>query len=140
MSPGLDAGVALAVVGAAHLGFQATVSLVVYPALAATGSDDFAAAHDAHARRIVALVAPLYAALLATGAWAVLADPGPLLLAAVACHGVALLVTALVAAPTHGALGRSGPEPALLRRLTRSDLVRTVAAAAGLVLSLLALG
>ncbi|MGQ2937213.1 MAG: hypothetical protein ACT6SA_12000, partial [Aeromicrobium sp.] len=63
-----------------------------------------------------------------------------LVLAAVAAHGVALLATASVAAPTHGRLGSDGPTPALLRRLARSDLARTAAAWTGLVLSLLALG
>lgn len=131
--------VALAVVGAAHAAFQTTVSVVVYPALAAVRDEGFAAAHDAHSRRIVALVAPLYATLLAVGAWAALADPRPLVIAAVAAHGVALLVTASVAAPTHGRLGSDGPTPDLLRRLLRSDLARTAAAWTGLVLSLLAL-
>lgn len=136
----VDPVVALAVAGAAHAGFQTTVSVVVYPALAAVGREGFAAAHDAHSRRIVALVAPLYATLLAVGGWAVVADPRPLVLAAVAAHGVALLVTASIAAPTHGRLGASGPTSDLLRRLTRSDLARTAAAWTGLVLSLLALG
>lgn len=136
----IDPVVGLALVGAAHAAFQTTVSVVVYPALAAVGDEGFAAAHDAHSRRIVALVAPLYAALLAVGGWAALSDPRPLVLAAVAAHGVALLVTALVAAPTHGRLGIDGPTPALLRRLARSDLARTAAAWTGLVLSLLALG
>jgi hypothetical protein len=131
--------VALAVVGAAHLAFQATVSVVVYPALASVEPPAFAAAHDAHSRRIVLLVGPLYAALVGVGAWAAFADPRPLVLAAVAAHGLALLLTATVAAPTHGLLGASGPAPALLRRLARADWGRTVAAAVGLGLSLAAL-
>lgn len=135
-----DAVVALAVVGAAHAAFQLTVSVVVYPALASVGPDAFAEAHDAHSRRIVLLVGPLYLALLVVGGWTVVADSRPLVLAAVAAHGLALLTTALVAAPTHGRLGTSGPAPALLRRLVTSDRVRTVAAATGLGLSLVALG
>lgn len=136
----LDAVVALAVVGALHAAFQLTVSVVVYPALASVAPGAFASAHDAHSRRIVLLVGPLYLALLAVGGWAVVADPRPLVLAAVGAHGLALVTTALVAAPTHGRLGSAGPSAALLRRLTVSDGVRTVAAVAGLVLSLLALG
>lgn len=134
-----DAAVALAVVGAAHAAFQSTVSVVVYPALAGVGREAFAAAHDAHSRRIVVLVGPLYAALVAVGAWAALSDPRPLVLAAVAAHGVALLVTAAVAAPTHGRLGSAGPDRALLRRLARADRARTAAALAGLALSVAAL-
>lgn len=131
--------VALAVAGAAHAAFQLTVSVVVYPALASVGADQFAVAHDAHSRRIVLLVAPLYAALVVVCGWAVVADPRPLVLGAVAAHGLALLTTALVAAPTHGRLGTSGPSPVLLRRLAVSDGVRTLAAVAGLVLALLAI-
>jgi hypothetical protein len=135
----LDAVIALAVVGAAHAAFQLTVSVVVYPALASVGADRFAVAHDAHSRRIVLLVAPLYAALVVVCGWAVVADPRPLVLAAVAAHGAAVLTTALLAAPTHGLLGTSGPTPTLLRRLMVSDGVRTVAAVVGLALALLAL-
>ncbi len=135
-----DAVVALAVVGAAHAAFQLTVSVVVYPALASVGADQFAVAHDAHSRRIVLLVVPLYAALVVVCGWAVATDSRPLVLAAVAAHGLALLTTALVAAPTHGRLGTSGPTPSLLRRLAVSDAVRSVAAVVGLALALLALG
>lgn len=135
-----DAVVALAVVGAAHAAFQLTVSVVVYPALASVGADQFTLAHDAHSRRIVLLVVPLYAALVVVCGWAVATDPRPLVLAAVAAHGLALLTTALVAAPTHGRLGTSGPTPSLLRRLAVSDGVRSVAAVVGLALALLALG
>ncbi len=135
-----DAVVALAVVGAAHAAFQLTVSVVVYPALASVGADQFTLAHDAHSRRIVLLVVPLYAALVAVCGWAVVANPRPLVLAAVAAHGLALLTTALVAAPTHGRLGTSGCSPVLLRRLKISDGVRSVAAVVGLALALLALG
>lgn len=75
-----DAVVALAVVGAAHAAFQLTVSVVVYPALASVGADQFTLAHDAHSRRIVLLVVPLYAALVAVCGWAVVANPRPLVL------------------------------------------------------------
>src|SRR3712207_7268377 len=37
---------------AAHLGFQATVTAVVYPALARTPAPQWAAAHRAHSRAI----------------------------------------------------------------------------------------
>ena len=135
----LDAVVALAVVGSAHAAFQASVSVVVYPGLAGVGREAFAAAHDAHSRRIVVLVGPLYAALVGVGTWAALSDPRPLVLAAVVAHGVALLVTAAVAAPTHGRLGSSGPDRVLLRRLARADWARTAAALVGLTLSVAAL-
>ncbi|MEH3033480.1 MAG: hypothetical protein PGN07_05445 [Aeromicrobium erythreum] len=135
----MSAVVALAVAGAVHLGFQATVSVAVYPALVSTRADDFAVVHAAHSRRITYLVVPVYGLLVLGGGWAVVADTRPLVLAGVAAHGLALLTTALVAAPTHGRLGTDGPTPDLLRRLVRSDMARTTCAAVGLALSLAAI-
>ena len=131
--------VALAVVSALHAGFQVTVSAVVYPVLADRAGPDFTAAHTDHSRRIVRLVAPLYLAVLAVGAWVVVAAPlGPAVLVALGAQAVVLLTTAAAAAPTHGALGRDGPTPVLLRRLLTADRVRAVAAVAGLVAALVA--
>ncbi|MGI3781931.1 MAG: hypothetical protein ACRYG2_14275, partial [Janthinobacterium lividum] len=41
---------------------------------------------------------------------------------------VALVVTAVRAAPLHGRLGRLGPEPDLVRPLLRADRARTLLA------------
>ncbi len=62
--------------------------------------------------------------------WAVLVDGlGPQRLVAVAALVVAGLATAAGAAPLHGRLGRGrDPDPALLARLRRVDLLRTAAA------------
>ncbi len=132
--------VALAVVSALHAGFQVTVSAVVYPTLAARPGPGFAAAHADHSRRIVRLVVPLYLAVLLVGGW-VLADgpSGTTVLLALGAQAVALATTAVAAAPTHGALGRDGATPALLRRLLAADRVRTVAALLGLGAALVAL-
>lgn len=131
--------VALAVVAAVHAGFQVTVSAVVYPVLADRTGPDFAAAHTDHSRRIVRLVGPLYLAVLAVGAWVVVAAPlGPAVLVALGAQAVVLLTTAAVAAPAHGALGRDGPTPPLLRRLLTADRVRAGAAVVGLVAALVA--
>ena len=46
---------------------------------------------------------------------------------AVAGNALALATTALVAAPTHGRLGREGPTTALLARLLLADRVRLLA-------------
>lgn len=128
--------VGLVAATALHTGFQLTVTLVVYPALAR--SPDWAAAHRAHGRSITPVVAVVYGALVATGAWAlgsVGADPG--VLVSLAGSGTALLTTALVAAPTHGRLGR-GRDARLVHRLVVADRVRTLGAAVGLVGALLA--
>ncbi len=52
-------------------------------------------------------------------------------------NAAAALVTATLAAPTHGRLGREGPSAALLARLLRVDRARTVGAVVALVASLL---
>lgn len=121
-----------------HAGFQLTVTLVVYPALARLGPDVWDDGHRAHSRAIAPLVALVYGALAAACGWALAARPGdPWTLASLAMVGIAVLLTALVAAPTHGRLS-GGPEPALLRRLLRADRGRTAAAVLALLAALAA--
>ena len=134
---------ALLAVSALHAGFQLVVSVVVYPALADVPAALFAPAHTAHSRRITWVVAPLYAAVAAVCAWSLLAWPAPVVAqagtaVALAGHAVACGTTALVAAPTHGRLGREGRRPELVGRLLRSDLVRTGGAVVALGASLVA--
>jgi hypothetical protein len=129
---GLLAGTAL------HLGFQAVVTAVVYPALAEVPPDRFAPAHAAHARRVTAVVAPVYAVLAGTCLRALVAGPRTGLPAlALAGSAVAAASTALVAAPTHRRLAREGATAELLARLRRSDAVRLAGAgiAAGAALA-----
>ncbi len=121
----------LLLVAAAHLGFQLTVDLLVYPALGEVPDDGWSTAHDRHSRRIVPLVAALYPPLVLLLGWAVVAetrDVGTWL--AVAGGLVAVGTTATVAAPTHGRLASAGAadRPALMRRLDRADRVRSVGA------------
>lgn len=121
--------VALAAATSLHAGFQLTVTLLVYPALARVAPATFAEAHDRHSRAIVPLVGVVYAAVVVTALGVVVTDPRSALgwAAAVASAG-ALLVTALRAAPLHGRLGRRGPEPDLVAALLRADRVRTACA------------
>ena len=121
------ASVALLASAAVHLGFQLTVTFVVYPALAEV--PDWDRAHAAHTRAITPVVVLVYGMLVLAGGWALLTtwlDAWTVL--AVAGGGVALLATALVAGPAHGRLA-DGREPVLLRRLLVADRVRTVGAA-----------
>ena len=120
------ASVALLAAAAVHLGFQLTVTLVVYPALAL--APDWDRAHAAHTRSITPVVVIVYGGLVIATGWALIAtwlDPWVLLAAAGA--GAALVSTALVAGPTHGRLA-GGRDPALLRRLVVADRVRTAGA------------
>lgn len=128
---------ALTGVAGLHLGFQLTVTWMVYPALAqraAAGPDEWTPAHAWHSRRIAPLVVLVYGLLVVVCVGSLLDDATTLRILAVLAIAVALAVTALVAAPVHGRLGRE-PPAALMTRLQVADVVRTVAAALGLVLA-----
>lgn len=136
----MSAATAFALASVLHLGFQATVTLLVYPALARVGHEhpaDWPDAHARHSRGVVPLVAVAYGVLLATGVW-VLTGPvaGWAWVGGAGAAGAAL-TTALGAAPTHGRL--TEPAPALLRRLLVLDRVRLACAAVGAAGAVLAL-
>lgn len=120
---------ALLAASALHLGFQATVTVVTYPALAEVGPDRWSAAHTGHSRRITWVVAPLYVLVAIACAWVLVAGPWSIAtMMAVAGNLVAALTTAAVAAPTHQRLGRTGRTEELFVRLLRADRVRLLAA------------
>jgi hypothetical protein len=121
--------VTLLLVAAGHLGFQLTVSLVVYPALAEVGDEGWRVAHERHARRIAPLVAALYVPLVLVLAWTAATEPqatGTWL--ALVGGALSVVTTAAIAAPLHGRLGRAAERPELLRDLSRADRIRTVGA------------
>lgn len=117
--------------GAGYAGFQWTVHLVVYRQFAAVPAAAFAAYERAHQRRISALVAPLFAALVLSTGWLLIDRPAvvPGWAAAAAALLVAVIIgmTAFGAVPLHRRLG-AGWDPQAHRRLLRVDLVRTLAA------------
>jgi len=115
---------------AAHLGFQATVHAVVYPALADTPTAQWAAAHAAHSR-IAPLVGVVYAPLVASTV-AVARRDGAVAAWAAAGHSGAVITTLMAAAPTHRALA-GGRSDGLLVWLRRVDAARVLCAAAGFV-------
>jgi hypothetical protein len=128
----------LVVATAVHAGFQVTVTVLVYPALARTGAADWTAVHGEHARRITPLVAAAYGMLVVAGVATVVAGPeGPATWVALAASAVAMLVTATAAAPLHGRMSDC-PDPRLLARLLRVDRVRAVAALVALAAATLA--
>ncbi|GAA1476710.1 hypothetical protein GCM10009623_11560 [Nocardioides aestuarii] len=121
--------VLLAVVAGAHAGFQVTVTAMVYPRLAATTASEWDAVHGAHSRRIAPLVVVLYGGLVVAGAWAAYDGAGGVALwVALATAAATVVLTAVRAAPLHGRLGRTGPDPALLAALLRVDRWRAVLA------------
>jgi len=126
---------ALLAATALHAGFQAVVTVVVYPALRDLPEDAWAAGHAAHSRRISVLVVPVYALVVLACGWllydAAATSWGGVI--AVGGNALALATTAFVAAPTHGRLGRQGPRPELLARLLLADRVRLLAVLVALV-------
>lgn len=123
---------------AAHAGFQATVTLLVYPALARVTAEDWSSAHALHSRRITPLVVVVYGALLVACAGALVSSPTTtgVWVAVLGAAGT-FLVTATAAAPTHGKLaaGRSDPLVARLLRADRLRLACALVALAGAVLA-----
>ena len=121
-----DANAWLLAAVALHAGFQLTVTVIVYPALASTADDDWAEAHARHSRRITPVVALVYGAAVVACVLAASADPSTGAWLAVAGTALAIVVTATVAAPLHGRLDTR--DPALLARLLAADRVRCVSA------------
>jgi formate-dependent nitrite reductase membrane component NrfD len=130
--------VALLGATALHAGFQATVTLLVYPALVDVRDDRWTSAHALHSRRITPLVGIVYVVLAVACAGALLADLGSAgaWVAGVGAAGAAL-ATATVAAPTHGRLSTGRTQP-LVRRLLVADRVRLGCAVLALAGGLLA--
>ena len=122
----------------AYAGFQVTITVLVYPQLAAVGRSAPAifTGHEArHSARTAVVVGPLFAVLVAATAWSVVSAPtSALSWAAAACTAVVLGVTALAAVPRHDRL-RRGWDPAVMAALQRVDVVRAVAALAQVVLA-----
>lgn len=130
----MEADSALLAASALHAGFQATVTLVVYPALAELAPTAWVAGHAAHSRRATLVVGPVYLAVATACLWALVALPITTAVAlAVAGHALAAVITALVAAPAHSRLGRDGRTPEVLRRLLVADRVRLAGALLALI-------
>ncbi len=122
---------ALLAAAAAHFGFQATVTAVVYPALARVPAAQWPDAHRAHTTAITGLVVGVYGALVVTGGWALWSGPDAWTLLALAATAVAFAVTAAAAAPAHARLS-TGHDPGRITALLRVDRVRAAASAVAL--------
>ena len=120
---------ALLAATALHAGFQAVVTVVVYPALRDLPPDTWPAGHAAHSRRISVVVVPVYLSVLLACGWSLYDGAATSWGGVLAVGGNALAVasTAFVAAPTHGRLGREGPRPEFVARLLLADRVRLLA-------------
>ena len=120
-----------------HAGFQATVTLVVYPTLSHVRAAHWRQAHDRHSHEIRPLVAVAYLALAATGAWWLVTDWSTLAVVAVALAALSMATTAVLAAPLHRRLVKR--DEGALTRLLGVDRTRTVLAFAAAAVALAAL-
>lgn len=135
----LTSETALLLATAVHAGFQLTVTAVVYPALSRVPPEHWPDAHRAHSRAITPLVVLVYGLLVVAGAWAVVAGPDGWTLIALGAAAIAMLVTAVRAAPTHRRLG-AGHDPERIRALLRADRIRSLAAVVAVIAAIPAAG
>jgi hypothetical protein len=113
--------------GFLHLGFQATVTVLVYPNFRTVDEVDWQAFHGTHSRRITPVVAVVYGLVLGAGVMVLLDGLTAWRVVSLGGHGLALLTTALVAAPAHGRLA-AGRDERVLARLLVADRVRLAGA------------
>jgi hypothetical protein len=113
-----------------HLGFQAVVTLVVYPGLVNLAPDDWERGHESHTHRMIIVVIPVYAALTMALGWALATVSfSPALIVTSGALLTVGMTTALVAAPIHHRLSTGGPTQKLIRILRRADTFRLIGAA-----------
>jgi hypothetical protein len=117
------AATAFLATASAHAGFQATVTLVVYPTLSHVRAAHWRQWHDRLSHEVRPLVVVTYLALAATGAWWLVTDWSTLAVVAVLLAALAMGVTAVLAPPLHRRLVRR--DDAALARLVGVDKLRT---------------
>jgi len=113
-----------------HLGFQAVVTIVVYPGLVNLAPDDWERGHAAHTHRMIIIVIPVYTVLVLALGWALATlSFSPALTVTAGALIIVGVTTALVAAPIHHRLSIGGPTQKLIRDLRRADTFRLIGAA-----------
>ena len=113
-----------------HLGFQAVVTIVVYPGLLNLAPGDWERGHAAHTRRMIIVVIPVYAAVAFALGWSfATVCCSPALFVTTGAILIVWATTAFVAAPIHHLLSVDGPTRQLTRNLRRADAVRLIGAA-----------
>ncbi len=132
----MSAEVGFALAAALHAGFQLTVTVLVYPALASRDAAEWGAAHARHSRGITPLVGVVYLALVVAGAALVVAGPDAVGWVALAASAAALAITATLAAPLHGRL--DSRDDARVARLLVVDRWRCAAAVVGALAAVVA--
>ena len=124
-------------VASAQAGFQATLTLVVYPTLSHVRAAHWRQAHDRYIQQVKPLVVAVYLALAATSVWWLADDWSTLAVFAVVLAALPVAVTAVLAAPLHRRLVRR--DDAALERLLTLDKARAVLAFAAVAVAIVAL-
>jgi hypothetical protein len=120
-----------------HLGFQAVVTIVVYPGLVNLEPEDWERGHAAHTHRMIIVVIPVYGALTLALGWALATvSCSPALIVTTGALLSAGVTTALVAAPIHHRLSTGGPTQKLIRDLRRADTFRLIGAVVACIAAL----
>ena len=121
-----------------YAGFQWTVQVVVYRQFPEVPADTFPRYEGLHQRRITYLVGPLFGGLVLSIGWLGLdrpaTVPGWAPAVAAALLAVVLGATAFLAVPQHRRLAVAW-DPVAYRALLRADLIRVLAATAGVLLA-----
>jgi hypothetical protein len=124
---GQPAALALVVATCLHAGFQVVVTFLVYPAFRDIPESHWTRFHRDHTRRITWIVIATYALVLGASTWVLASGPRNAgTVTAVSLCALAVLTTAVVAAPAHGTLSVRRDRD--LERLVRADRVRAAAA------------
>lgn len=131
------AATAFLAAASAHAGFQATLTLVVYPTLSHVRSAHWRQAHDRHGHDVRPLVVGAYLAMVATGVWWLATDWSTLAVVAVVLGLLAMAVTAALALPLHRRLVRR--DDSSLARLLAVDRWRTGFAFGAVAVALVAI-
>jgi hypothetical protein len=131
------AATAFLTAASAHAGFQATVTLVVYPTLSHVRSAHWRQAHDRHLHEMRPVVVAAYLALVATAVWWLADDWSAIAVVAVVLALLSIAVTAVLAAPLHRRLVKR--DDATVARLLTVDRWRTGFAVAAVAVTIAAI-
>ena len=102
------------------------VQLIIYPSLAHIDAAEFAGWHRRYMMRITVIVGPLMLAQAVLAVNAFLPAPDAAGLPVLAGIALVWLSSLLFSVPCHRKLRAGGKDPAVIRRLVRTNWIRTV--------------
>ncbi len=103
------------------------VQIIIYPGFFSVPTAEFASFHASYSRRITAFVAPLLGGQLGLAILAVTREPSSQEWIVLGCIVFGWISTFTLSVPCHAALSADGKRDDTLRRLVRTNWVRTIA-------------